>query len=189
MKAEFGIAQRPARGEKVCGDAYVIVPGAATVVALADGLGHGPLAAAAAVAFCQYVREHANEVPDRILRGSTEKVSHTRGAAAAVIRLDESNGTLVFAGIGNVELQALSQNAIRPVSTPGIVGRKLRKIVPFDYEVVAGDLLAMYSDGISSRFELKEFRSMEPQQIAEAILDQHGKQHDDATVIVFKVHK
>lgn len=186
MSLQFAISQRPARGEKICGDTYLVVRGPTTIVALADGLGHGPIAAEASVAFCDYVGREADRSAEQILRGATSAISKTRGAAAALLHIDEEAGRLVFAGVGNIELQAVSRVPIRPVCTPGIVGRPLRKVVAYRYDLSPGDLLALYSDGISSRLDLKEFQRLEPQQVADSILERHGKHHDDATIVVIK---
>jgi serine/threonine protein phosphatase PrpC len=156
-------------------------------VALADGLGHGPMAHEASEAFCDYVRRSMEIGLEQLVRRASDAIARTRGAAAAVVRIDEEAGTLAFAGVGNIELQAISKVPIRPVSTPGIVGRPLRKVVVYRYEIGPGDLLALYSDGISSRFDLKKFKRLEPQQIADGILAQHGKHHDDATVLVIEI--
>lgn len=187
MLPEIGAAQRPIRTETVCGDAFVVFPGEWITVAVADGLGHGPEAAEAAHAFCEYVGAHASEGLEEILRGATAALSDTRGAAAALIRIADQLQCLSFAGIGNVELQAASRRPIRPVCTPGIVGRPLRKVLEFNYELTRGDLLAIYSDGISGRFALGSYGHLDAQSMAEAILADHGKHHDDATCVVVRL--
>ena len=187
MTVQIASAQRPCRGETVCGDAYTVVADPVTTVALADGLGHGPLAHEASEAFCDYVRRNVGLGLEQLMHGATRALTGTRGAAAAVIRLDEAEENLVFVGVGNIELLALSRQQIRPVSTPGIVGRPLRKVVAYRYEVSPGDLLVLFSDGISSRLDLKKYKRLEPQQVADQIFEQHGKHHDDATVLVLEI--
>ncbi|MCP4675930.1 MAG: SpoIIE family protein phosphatase [Deltaproteobacteria bacterium] len=156
------------------------------VAALADGLGHGPMAEEASLAFCEYVKAHPTDDLEDIIRDAGTAIAKTRGVAAAVVRIDLEKQSISFAGIGNIELQSVSKQPIRPVCTPGIIGRPLRKVVQFDYELNLGDLLAMYSDGISSRFSLSEYRYNEVQAVADTILANHGKAHDDATCIVFR---
>lgn len=187
MSLEIGAVQRPIRNEKVCGDAFVVLRNHEITIALADGLGHGPKAAEAAIAFCEYVEAHASRSLEEILIGATADLSDTRGAAAALVRIGSQHRELSFAGIGNIELQAVSKIPIRPACTPGIVGRPLRKVLKFDYELSPGDLLAIYSDGISSRFRLDSYRHLDAQGTAEAILADHGKQHDDATCVVVRL--
>ena len=187
MLLEIGAAQRPFRHEKVCGDAFVVLQDREITIAVADGLGHGPKAAKAAVAFCEYVGVHAAKGLEEILRGATADLSDTRGAAAALVRIADQQRRLSFAGIGNIELQAVSKEPIRPACTPGIVGRPLRKVLRFDYELYPGDLLAIYSDGISGRFRLDSYSHLSAQSAAEAILAEHGKHHDDATCLVVRL--
>lgn len=183
---EIGTAQRNCRGESECGDGYVIIDNDVNTIALADGLGHGPMAAVAAKEFCHFVKENEAKTLTHLLGQGSTHIARTRGAAVAIIRIDKENHSLQFSGIGNVELQAVSEDSIKPVSVPGIVGRKLRKIKEFDYTLHQGDLLALYTDGISSRFELKSYRHLPAEKIAEKILDDHGKFHDDATCIVIR---
>ena len=83
----------------------------------------------------------------------------------------------------------MSVNSIRPVCTPGIIGRPIRKVVEFSYELASGDLIAIYSDGISSRFDLKEYRTLPAQECADLILRNHGKYHDDATVLTIRYRR
>ena len=187
MSPEIGAAQRPIENETVCGDAFAVFRDRETTIAVADGLGHGAGAAEAALAFCAYVGTHASAGLEQILRGATTCLSPTRGAAAALIRISDQRRHLSFAGIGNIEVQAMSKLPIRPVCTPGIVGRPLRKVLSFDYELNRGDLLAIHSDGISSRFTLAPYSHLDVQSMAEAILADHGKQHDDATCVVVRL--
>jgi len=187
LTASFAFAQRPCRGETICGDAFTEIREPGLLVALADGLGHGPLANEASEAFCAHVRRNTGQRLEQLMHGATRAIAGTRGAAAAVMRIDEDAGQLSFAGVGNVELQSVSQVPIRPVCTPGIVGRPLRKVVTYRYEIQPGDLLVMYSDGISSRFDLKKFKRFEPQEIVDQLLEEHGKHHDDATVLAVKI--
>ena len=183
---EIGTARRPFRGETVCGDVFKIFEHGLTTIAVADGLGHGPKAAVAAEKFCEYAEEHLDESPVKIMNGSTRALVRTRGAAAALIRIDERAGSLEFCGVGNIELRALSSNNIHPISVPGIVGRPLRKVIKFDYELTAGDLLVIFSDGISSRFEIETYKHLAPQQIADSLMADLGKYHDDVTAIVIR---
>jgi serine/threonine protein phosphatase PrpC len=156
-------------------------------VAIADGLGHGPLAHEASEGFCEYVRRNAGLDLERIVRRGSEAITKTRGAAAALLRIDGEAGELSFVGVGNIELQAASESPIRPVCTPGIVGRPLRKVTVYRYEIHPGDLLVLYSDGISSRLDLRKLKQLDVQAIAEEILERHGKHHDDATAVVIRI--
>lgn len=189
MSLEIAYANRPCRGEKVSGDSIQIMEGPLTTLVVADGLGHGPMAAQASLAFCEYVKSREGEPLPAVIKGSSKHISHTRGAAAAIVLVDTKSEKIFFCGVGNIELQAVSVNSIRPVCTPGIIGRPIRKVVEFSYDLASGDLIAIYSDGISSRFDLKEYRTLPAQECADRILENHGKYHDDATVVVTRYRR
>jgi len=185
---EVSTAQRGIYGDRICGDAVAVIERPRGVlVAVADGLGHGPLAHEASETFCGYVRAHHGASLESLIVGSTTAMSSTRGAAVGLVDIDEAEGTLEYAGVGNIELRAVSRERITPVSLPGIVGTRLRRVKSFRYTVSSEDLFAVFSDGVSSRFDLEDYRSLSSREIAERILSDHGKQHDDATCVIVRV--
>jgi serine/threonine protein phosphatase PrpC len=186
MNLTICTAQRAYAGETVCGDAYAVVRGVRTLIALADGLGHGPAAAEAAESFCRFVADRPGSGLRQLLEQASEEIAKTRGAVAALLRIDRSRGEIEFAGIGNIEVQAVSREPIRPISAAGIVGRRIRKLQVFRYRIHRGDLLIAYTDGISSRFSLGDYAELEEQALADKVLADHGKLHDDATCVVIR---
>jgi serine/threonine protein phosphatase PrpC len=183
----IGVAQRPAEGETLCGDAYAIVRrGRRTLVALADGLGHGPEAARAAQAFCSHVQAAADRPLDAILTTAGPAIAGTRGVAAALLRLDPP-GHFEYAGVGNIVLRVLSRTPIHPLSVAGTLGRRNARRVRCDrFAVEEGDLLVMHSDGVSGRYELDRLRGAAPDRVARELLAAHGRSHDDATCLVVR---
>jgi len=186
MRLAIATAQRAYAGEMICGDAFAVVRGERTLIALADGLGHGAAAAHAAEVFCRSVEQRPERGLAALFEGAAEEMSRTRGAAAALLRIDSASREIEFAGIGNIELQAVSLEPIRPVSVPGIVGRRVRKVRVFGYRLHRGDLLVAYTDGISSRFVLADYAGLGEQELADTVLERHGKLHDDATCLVVR---
>ena len=188
-RIEIGSIQRPAAGQLVCGDVFsVLTSGPRTTLAVADGLGHGPKAADAAKAFCAYAESHKEEGLEVILRGAHRHLTHSRGAAGALVRIDEQRREIEFSGVGNIELRAQSRQRITPVSVPGALGINLRKTLLFRYEISEGDILTVFSDGMSTRMEIHRYRHLAPQKMAEALLDAYGKHHDDVTCLVIVFH-
>lgn len=183
----IGVAQRPAEGETLCGDAYAIVRrGRTTLVALADGLGHGPEAARAAQAFCSHVETASDRPLDAILTTADQVIAGTRGVAAALLRLDPP-GHFEYAGVGNIVLRVLSRTPIHPLSVAGTLGRRnTRRLRCERFAVEEGDLLVMHSDGVSGRYELDRLRGEEPDRVARELLEAHGRSHDDATCLVVR---
>lgn len=183
----IGVAQRPADGETLCGDAYVIVPrGRTTLVALADGLGHGPEAARAARSFCAHVEADADAPLEEILAAADRAVAGTRGVAASLLRLDPP-GHAEFAGVGNVVLRVLGRTPVHPLNVAGIIGRRsTRRLRCERFAVQHGDLLVMHSDGVSGRWALDAPSAGPPDRVARTLLETYGRPHDDATCVVVR---
>ena len=189
-KLLIAAVQRPAAGQMVCGDVYqVLRQGVRTVVVVADGLGHGQEAAAAAADFCRVAGVAAHQGIEHAMHSAHQQLRGSRGAAAAILRFDEERYELQFTGVGNIEMQTISRAAISPVSVPGIVGQRILKIKAFTYPLAPGDLLVVYSDGVSQRFNLASHQHLDVDGIAHAIMAKHGKAHDDATCVVIRIDR
>jgi hypothetical protein len=183
------IAKRPMLGQSVCGDVASVIHTAdgEALIVVADGLGHGSQAHEAAEAFCAFAELHATDPVEAIMSEGSRAIAATRGAAAALLRIGDGGSRLSFCGIGNIEVQAASAEAIRPICMPGIVGRQLRKVLAFHYALHAGDLLVVHTDGISSRFRLEDYAKLPAGEAADRILADHGKRHDDASCVVVRI--
>jgi anti-sigma regulatory factor (Ser/Thr protein kinase) len=180
---------RPITGEIECGDAYgaVQADGAVTAV-LCDGLGHGPLAAAAAAEGVAAVLEDPAGEPAAVLERVHRRMSGTRGGAVGIVRVD---GRLArFAGLGNVAASIVSGGQRKSmISLPGIAGHQARAIRQFEYEVPPGAAVVLHSDGISSRWEaaaLPGIAARDPLLIAAVLLAAAGVHRDDAGILVLK---
>jgi serine phosphatase RsbU (regulator of sigma subunit) len=182
---DIGTAQLPAEGETVCGDAFRIIQrDKRYLFVVVDGLGHGPHAATAANAFCEYVETHPDEQLDMMLHGADRAVSSTRGAAAMIARVDVRTATIDIAGVGNVAMRAWSKERFQPLPMRGVLGRGIRNVRVFRYNVAPGDLFSLYSDGISANFDIDTIKHQSATNIAQYILAGHRKSHDDATCVV-----
>jgi anti-sigma regulatory factor (Ser/Thr protein kinase) len=180
---------RPITGETECGDAYGVVPadGAVTAV-LCDGLGHGPLAAAAAAAGVAAVLDDPAGEPAALLERMHRRMSGTRGGAVGVVQV---GGQLArFAGLGNVAASIVSDGQRKSmISIPGIAGVQARTIRQFEYDVPPGSAVILHSDGVSSRWEaaaLPALEARDPLLIAAVLLAEAGVHRDDAGVLVLK---
>ncbi|HQP37456.1 MAG TPA: SpoIIE family protein phosphatase [Polyangiaceae bacterium] len=187
MILSAALAQRPRLSEVTCGDAAWIGEGDTPLVAVVDGLGHGKLAAEASQSFAAWIASHSDQPLDWLLEQGGRAIAHTRGVAASLVRFDLAHRRLWFAGVGNVELRAACRNRIAPISHPGILGRPLRRPPRvFESTIEPGDLMVLFSDGISSRVDVSSLTTLEPQEAANKVLREHGKDHDDATVVVLR---
>ncbi|MBV9823138.1 MAG: ATP-binding protein, partial [Actinobacteria bacterium] len=113
---------RPMTGQEACGDDWAIRRDGATVTALlADGLGHGPLAALASQAAVRAFLDAGATSPARLLTLVHRALQGTRGAAASVVAISPEFG-LRYAGIGNVAGHVFGEDKPRRLTAfPGIV--------------------------------------------------------------------
>jgi serine/threonine protein phosphatase PrpC len=183
----IGTVQRPCEGETACGDGFSTeLLESGLLVSVVDGLGHGPHAEEAAIAFLDHVASDTSRSLIDIMASAREQLSSTRGAAAALLRFNFEARRVEFTGVGNIAMHSVADVAMHPVSAPGIVGKPVRKLLPFQFDLPGSALVALCSDGISSRLRLEEFEGLDVQAIAEAILELHGKYYDDATCVVVR---
>ncbi len=187
MRVSAAAFVRPLAGELVAGDACIVEPWArGLVVAVADGLGHGPAAAVAAAAFVEHVCA-AREAPlAAVIEGAHRALRETRGAVAVLARFDELLRTVELAGVGDVTALLASGGADpRPVPlSAGVLGSAFRTVRPQVFAFGVGDLLVLHSDGVHRRFDLAPFRALAPRAFAEAVVSEHGKAWDDAACVV-----
>lgn len=175
-------------GEMVDGDGWEEAEedGIATVM-LVDGLGHGTLAHQAAEAACAAFRTAKGSPTDK-LRTIHDALRHTRGAAAAIAELDRANGTMRFAGVGNISATMIDPAARRSaVSVYGIVGHEVRGFREFSYPWSRESCLIMHSDGLTTRWDLDRYPGLlthDPAVIAGVIWKDHRRPNDDSTVLV-----
>ena len=180
---------RPITGETECGDAYAAVQADGGVTAvLCDGLGHGPLAAAAAAEGVAAVLEAPAGEPAALLERVHRRMSGTRGGAVGIVRIQ---GRLArFAGLGNVAASIVSGGQRKSMlCIPGIAGHQARSIRQFEYEAPPGSAVVLHSDGISNRWEaaaLPGIEARDPLLIAAVLLAAAGVHRDDAGILVLK---
>ena len=180
---------RPMTGETECGDAFGVVEAADTVTAvLCDGLGHGPLAAAASAQALAAVLDEPAAEPAALLERAHRRMSGTRGGAVGIVQL--SGQMARFAGLGNVAASILSAGSRKSMlSVPGIAGYQARTFRQFDYEVPPGAAIILHSDGISARWAADAMPGVDrkdPLLIAAVLLAEAGIHRDDAGVLVVK---
>lgn len=186
---EYGVAGRSLAGQDESGDAYLVAPfDGGVLIAVVDGLGHGPEAAVAARMAMRVCAEHAAETPILLLRRCHEALRRTRGAALVLASVREREETVTWLGIGNVEAVLIH---VGPAATresavlrSGVVGFKLPSLRASAVRLARGDTLVFATDGIESRFAESLGPLDLPQLVADRVLEQHGKPGDDALVLV-----
>jgi hypothetical protein len=183
MRVTAGTFVRPLSTEKVAGDACYVDPWArGVVVAVADGLGHGPAAAAASGAFMDRIRASRGAPLPIVLEDAHRALLKTRGAVAAIARFDELARRVEIAGLGNVSvLLASGSSDARPIVLPaGVLGSAFRPVRAQVFDFGEGDILVLHTDGVQGRLSIGSFGMLGPAEIARAIVAMHGKATDDA---------
>jgi anti-sigma regulatory factor (Ser/Thr protein kinase) len=180
---------RPITGETECGDAYAAAcAGDAITAILCDGLGHGPLAAAAAAEGVSAFLEDPAGDPAELAGRVHRRMAGTRGGAVGIVRLGD--GVARYCGLGNIAASILGQGRRKNmISIPGIAGHQARTIRQFDYELPPGAAVILHSDGISARWQAAALPSLEtrdPLLIAAVLLAEAGIHRDDAGILVLK---
>ena len=181
----------PFPGERFCGDAWAYhhTP-ERMVVLLADGLGHGLDAADAAKEATASFRKHQNLSPAEILGHLHNALKKTRGAVAAVAEIRPREGTLAYAGIGNISAVVLAAGGSRSlVSLNGTLGMAASRIQEFRVPWTSDAVLVLHSDGLQSRWDLAAYPGLiarHPAVIGAALLRDFRRRRDDASVLVVK---
>lgn len=179
-----------APGETVSGDSWGIrVDGDKAFVMVADGLGHGPVAAEASEAAIR-VFESAPGAPSAVLDRAHQALRSTRGAAVAMAELDTRAGSVTFAGAGNIVGRLISGVEDRSLlSQHGTLGVQIRRLSDATQAWPEHACLILHSDGIISRWNLADTPGLlqcDPAVIAGWLVRAHCRGRDDVTVVVIR---
>lgn len=189
-KLEWGVASRAFPGEKQAGDNYFVAQTpSGWLLAVADGLGHGPEAALASTALLVVLKNHIEKTPVELILLCHEALKNTRGSAASVVTIDCARSLLSWAGVGNVE------GVIRhagPTDSPteyinmrgGIIGYRIPALQPSFLRLQDGDVLVLATDGIDCDFVQAIGAPHPPDKLAGYLLEHYAKLTDDALVLV-----
>jgi serine phosphatase RsbU (regulator of sigma subunit) len=173
------------------GDLHLVVklPGG-LLLAVTDGLGHGPEAAAASERAAVILREQAERPLRDLVESCHEELRRTRGVVMSLVYIDGRSRTLEWCGIGNVEgvlLRASRTNGRTSEAISnrgGVVGYRLPSIKVGTLPVFPGDVLILATDGIRSGFSSDVDVEAAPQAIADSVFAKHARGTDDALVLV-----
>jgi hypothetical protein len=196
---EWSVAVRSLDQES--GDQYLVkcLP-EGVMVAVVDGLGHGPEAAAAARTAVDLLKARAAEHPVSLLKRCHEALRPTRGAVVSLACFDP--GGMTWLGVGNVDGVLVRADpeagTERLLVRGGVVGGQLPALEAARLSVTRGDLLIFATDGVRSDFaedlsgrrplglgqRVAPERQESPRSTANRILAAYGKATDDALVMV-----
>jgi anti-sigma regulatory factor (Ser/Thr protein kinase) len=175
-------------GESACGDAWAVAerPGGATIL-VADGLGHGPDAAAAAGTAVSLFHERPDLAPGPLLERLHGGLRASRGAAVAAAHVDLARRLVTFAGVGNVSGTILHDGTRSLASHNGTIGHEVRRIREFQYPWPDGALLVLHTDGLGTHWTLDRYPGLatrHPSLVAGVLYRDFKRDRDDVTVVV-----
>jgi negative regulator of sigma-B (phosphoserine phosphatase) len=173
------------------GDCYVVasLPHGA-LLAVIDGLGHGPEAARASCAAAAILQDHAALPIGDLLARCHEGLRQTRGCVMSLATVDARAASIDWCGVGNVEsaLFRATPGAGRArealVCPGGVVGYRLPATKVSKVSLRARDVLVMATDGIREDFSDSLDLTGDAQLIADAIFTRYARGSDDALVLV-----
>jgi serine phosphatase RsbU (regulator of sigma subunit) len=186
---QCGSRNRPCLGERVSGDAVVVKPlDTGLLLAVIDVLGHGPEAHALTPVIDAFLVRYGSADVGVVMKHLHEHLKGSRGAAAGLCAIGEA-GRVDYSGIGNTVIRRFGGTETRLVSQDGVLGQNMRTPRPQSLQLESGDVLLLYTDGVSDRFTVKDYPSMfhhEAQDVADNVVSRFGKDHDDATCIAVR---
>ncbi|MBV9950281.1 MAG: SpoIIE family protein phosphatase [Myxococcales bacterium] len=185
---EWAVAGAALAGEAESGDLHLVATHPdGVLLALIDGLGHGPEAALASRIAAALLAEHAGEPPISLVRRCHEGLRRTRGVVMSLASVDPGQSRVTWVGVGNVEGALLRPHAgvvETIVLRGGVVGYQLPALRPEALSIRRGDTLVFVTDGVRADFRSGFPLERGPQEIADTILARHQKSTDDACVLV-----
>ncbi len=190
---EWGVASLPQPGQAQSGDMYLVkLLAHGALVAVIDGLGHGQEAAQAAKIAAETLDAFAGEPLIALVNRCHEALRQTRGVVMSLACFQESDSTMTWLGVGDVEGVLLHQDALPSprqenlVLKGGLLGNHLPHLVDSVLHVARGDLLIFATDGIRPDFAKHVILTESPQRIADRILAECRLGTDDALTLVVR---
>ncbi len=189
---DFAVASVAMPGQAVSGDRELVcVFESGALLAVADGLGHGPEAASAAGEAMASLSARPRDSLEVLLARCHEALRGTRGVVLSLASLDARADTLTWLAIGNVEGLLLRAGGGREppmkewiVARGGVVGFNLPKMQPVTLAIRPGDRLLFATDGIRDGFVARAELGGSCRETAEQIVAGFAKGTDDALVLV-----
>jgi anti-sigma regulatory factor (Ser/Thr protein kinase) len=185
----IGVWSRPHPHETANGDAYFVRRrGPQMLLAVIDGLGHGPGAQDASGAAREVLAAWQGEPLEDVFPRAHERLRPTRGAVMGACVVDTTRGAFYYAGVGNVEARVFgTPQPARPISTNGTLGARLGNVKVWSYPWAEGATVVLTSDGVSASWDIADYPGLlvkSPQLMAGVLLRDYGRDSDDATVHV-----
>ncbi len=189
---ELGVVIVPYPGEVECGDSWAFgAKSGAPSLFVVDGSGHGPQAALAARSAVEAFEKGDQMDSVRVMETIHRALAPTRGAAAALVRVDRAAQLVRCCGIGNIAAALVSEGAMkRMVSLNGTAGHVAPRIREFTYPYTRSATVILHSDGLSAKWDFESYPGLalcRPSVIAGVLSRDFRRPNDDALIAVLRV--
>jgi serine/threonine protein phosphatase PrpC len=179
------------------------------LLAVVDGVGHGPEAAAVAASVLQCLRSHVALDLVSLVRECHRAIAQSRGATLGLAWLSPADEQVEFLGVGDVTLRLVRHSAhghdwgsfrslsvcnLRPMTAKTLVGNRgtlgygiPQSVLTSTCELRPGETVMMCTDGLCADAavdQLKGNQSAKAERAAASVLWAHASDRDDATVVV-----
>jgi phosphoserine phosphatase RsbX len=185
---DWAVAEQTLEGQRESGDRALIAPRPdGTLVAVVDGLVHGEEAAGAARRALDTLAAHVGDDLAALVQHCHAALRRTRGAVMALALL-RADGTVSWAGVGNVEAVAVRTDGRardHALLLGGVLGMQIPTIRASEVVLAPGDEVVLATDGISRNF-VDELRVGPPRRTADELLRRYAHGRDDALVLVVR---
>jgi anti-sigma regulatory factor (Ser/Thr protein kinase)/acyl-coenzyme A thioesterase PaaI-like protein len=176
---------------EACGDGWAVAECPdGLAVAVVDGLGHGPLASAAAdTALAVFARAPTDL--DRFVVRANEATRATRGGVVAVCHLVRDRDELRYLVVGNISGRVVAGGRSRSLpGQPGALGIQIAppRAATGTLAWRPGAVLLLWSDGLRSGIEPPDPAVLghDPAIVAALLHRDHTRERDDATVVAVR---
>jgi phosphoserine phosphatase RsbX len=184
-------ATLPKRGEAECGDrcGWWETP-EKLILAVADGLGHGPDAAVAAEIALACIGSALEASPEQLILRCNARLQDTRGVALTVVVLQKHSGVTTIASVGNIRTVLMTaKKDCRFGAARGIVGGRYGRLKPECFRICPGDVLVLFSDGLDEFTDMRKAMltgTESSDDCAASILKKLANGTDDASLLLYR---
>ncbi|MCK4576557.1 SpoIIE family protein phosphatase [candidate division WOR-3 bacterium] len=180
--------------DKLNGDAFLILKNKSDLLCVIDALGHGKDAHQSAMAALNLVKKNHKKDIDKLIGDAHEflKNSHDfRGVMMSIIRIDYEANKILSCGLGDVMTKIFlpdEQKTLYPLTKDGIVGDHFREVTIQKFEIVRGAIIAVFTDGISSKIDIPlAFRAENLVRLVNSMVKKYGRSYDDRTLLLARI--
>lgn len=159
-------------------------------LAIVDVAGHGREAAVLAEEIRVLIGSMLAKPLEDIAKSLHQELTATRGGVIGLARYHKESMKLETVIIGNISIRVFGAECYSILGRDGVLGFIMPTPHLVTTQLTKGDVLLMSSDGVSSHFDLKDYKHLledSVNEIASNVISDFSKDDDDACCIVLKV--